>query len=994
MKHPLPSTFDNTTKFATLRSFTINASSAVVDYDSALKTFCLDPATAVGGVVWPQYPLLFTTNFEAVVDAIADNELFLTDIWAFVPGSGPGDGSRWRENVWQQFYPPPSALAYLQEKLGERWLGMDIGEQDGRYIGSYAYEQLPMNVDRKHQFFNFRDHFKEMEDILGPRLVALVSLTFPHYMAKTGLYTVIGAEAAQALPNSQLFYAFLRGAGKQYGVLWFGNVSVYNRFGYKSYPGTSSDVGKGGSNGGKGDSDRGKGGSDGGRGGSRGESLLGKASGGHVSINYTCHNQGQGGPTCGTSLNLMKRLLYSHMMYGSCYVSFENQWYVGSSQQLSPIGLIQHAARAFMEQQRSLGTHVATIALYLDFFTGFTPPRHLYTGNLYRCWSNLPYSEGDYLADGVLRLVYPQYQDSSYFHNETGFSSPTPFGDTMDALLTDSPIWVLAQYDTIVVASNLSGEREVKDNLEQFVLGGGNLVMTSGNLASFSGGLLGVNTSLKCECVGAGAKVTLSGGQTLTEPYNMTVCGLAFPGNASVLASLADSTPLAVQLTLTSGGSLTVFASPYAISATAQGRPSSQVDQSLASPFPLLEHARDLLEALLSRATLFTSTANLTVTSSHAGGLDFHVLVSNPELQQQPLKLLSPQSSISRLQEVALDQSEKGQEGYLPDGYQGTNLGNSTNSTIAGGDTRLFTVTLAASSSLHFLPQVKPKPPPTGVGLFLRHIHNSIRYKILQYPTFFQHFSSIVISSSYLSHRDKGFLEEEGQWLQQQGVEVFVDASPSIDLFPKLRLINNSAIPYLSSLSSLEHLMQKMAVMGLKHLILSLHRVPENDFTPVQTFASFNTTLHLLSSQATEYGIQLHIRDAIKNPLPTVLDLAVWLNGSGLSSLRIVLNTAILLTQELTPDLQYLIAHQSSLLLLNAPSVDMFGARYSFNTPVSQADSATQSSLRELLLKLCVFRGCPYRSSSPAYPLVLDGYFNHPDEQYLDVRFLEETLYG
>jgi hypothetical protein len=86
-----------------------------------------------------------------------------------------------------------------------------------------------------------------------------------------------GCESAQALISAQLFYALARvwvnavslqawavmcwgggglgtadveallccgdphagcagapqGAGKQFGVLWFGNVSVYNRFGYK-----------------------------------------------------------------------------------------------------------------------------------------------------------------------------------------------------------------------------------------------------------------------------------------------------------------------------------------------------------------------------------------------------------------------------------------------------------------------------------------------------------------------------------------------------------------------------------------------------------------------------------------------------------------------------------------------------------------------------------------------------------------------------------------
>ena len=148
VRHPTPATFDSSTKFATLRSFQIDNTSMVVNYPVDLESYCLNPSTSLGTVVWPSYPLLFTANFEAVVDAIAKDGLYVTDIWAFVPGSGPGNGSDWRENIWQQFYPPLNALNYLEEKLGEKWLGMDIGEQDGRYIGSYSDEMIPQNLDR------------------------------------------------------------------------------------------------------------------------------------------------------------------------------------------------------------------------------------------------------------------------------------------------------------------------------------------------------------------------------------------------------------------------------------------------------------------------------------------------------------------------------------------------------------------------------------------------------------------------------------------------------------------------------------------------------------------------------------------------------------------------------------------------------------------------------------------------------------------------------
>ena len=921
--------------------------------------------------MWPMYPLLFTTNFQEVIDAIHQNNLFVTDIWAFVQGSGPGNGSRWRENVWQQFYPPPSALDYIEKTMGDRWLGLDIGEQDGRYIGGFANQMIPLSRDRRDQFLNFRSHFKGMEDILGPKLVALMSLTFPHYLAKVGLYTVVGAEAAQALPNSQVFYAFIRGAGKQYGVLWFGNVSVYNRFGYKTYPGTKT-VRK------------------------PFLALDKKAVRSTISRNYTCHSQGDGGPTCGTSLNLMKRLMYSHMMYGSSYVSFENGWFIGSTANLSPIGKIQHAAKAFASEM-PLGVHVATIGLYLDFFAGLCPPRHLYSGNLYRSWGNLPYSEGDYLADGILRTVYPQYQDSSYFHNETGFSSPTPFGDTLDVLLSDSPPWVLSQYNTLVVASNLSGGHEVKNNLERFVFSGGELAITAGNVAKLPNGILGFTTDFKCKCIVAGSKVYLHSGGTIIERYNMTVCGLTFPSNSTILAKLDDSTPLAVRVQISSAGSLTVFATPFAISFDVVGKPSSQIDVTLPSPYPLLDHAQTLLNAFFTNATLFTSSANLSLVPTHTSKDQFYLLVSNPELREQPMKLLSPQGKITSLEEIPLDQSEKGAEGYLPDGFEGADIGHSTNTTIAGGDTRLFVVTLS-SDLLHFLPKVQPKPRPIGVALHLRHIDHSIRYEVLLRPTFFQHYDSVVVDYSYLITKDDEFLKQESRWLKQQNLSVCVDASPSIDLFPNLRLVNNSAVAFNESFQSLLALIRKMNALGSTDLILSLHRVPENDITLIQTLASFNSTLHLLLSHSSEFGVQLHIQDAVKNPLGDELGLASWLKSCGLiNSLKVVLNTAILLEQEFSSELETLIAQHSSFLLIDTPAYDLFGAQYSVNIPVDRADFSTQNHLQALIKRVCSLRGyCPYSMPSHVpgrYPLVMNGYFESVDEEYLDVKFLENTLY-
>ena len=291
VKPPTWETFGNRTRFTSLRGFGIE-DDKIVDCGKTLerwtKTF------ALGDVIWPSYPVVFAENVDELGREIRDRGLFLFDIWGYVPGSGPG-------GYWQQYVPPGEALELFERELGERWLGMDVGEQDGRYVGGYAPQVYPVSGDRFEQYLSFQRHFQRMCDELGNKMSTLVSLNFGHYFLKEGVYTTIGAEAGQALPNNQVYYAFIRGAGKQYGVPWFGNASVWNRWGWKTYgPVQPPESGP------------------------------------------------QPGPTKGTSLCLLKRLLYSHILYNSVFVGFEASHFDGDD--LSPVGWMQQAAKRWVEE--------------------------------------------------------------------------------------------------------------------------------------------------------------------------------------------------------------------------------------------------------------------------------------------------------------------------------------------------------------------------------------------------------------------------------------------------------------------------------------------------------------------------------------------------------------------------------------------------------------------------------------------------------------------
>ena len=185
VKAPDYSVFDNKTQFIALRDLSGD------NYKERMSLWV--DKYKLGNILWVSYPLIYQDNLKEVVSEIKKRNLYLFDLWGYIPGSGPG-------GYWQQFVIPDGVLDLFKNELEERWLGMDNGEQDGRYVGSFAPRMYPMGSDRKQQYFNFQRHFQEMGNQLGNKLATLVSLNFGHYFLKEGIYTLIGAKQLKDFP--------------------------------------------------------------------------------------------------------------------------------------------------------------------------------------------------------------------------------------------------------------------------------------------------------------------------------------------------------------------------------------------------------------------------------------------------------------------------------------------------------------------------------------------------------------------------------------------------------------------------------------------------------------------------------------------------------------------------------------------------------------------------------------------------------------------------
>ena len=276
VKPPDRAQFGNRMQFTSIRHLPDNAA-----WRDTLDTYVV--SNRLGNLVWPNLKVLGNGNLPEIVAEIKRRGLWLFDVWGYLPnGKAQGVDGLWRM--------PSGVCEMLERELGDRWLGMDNGEQDGRWSGS----PRPAPGRFAH-LLRFQRYFEHMDKTLGNKMAALVSLNYGHYFLRANCYTMLGAETAQALPNGQVYYAFIRGAGKQYGVPWFGNVSVFNRWGWKCYPEKETP------------------GAD-------------------------------SGPEKGASLALLKKLLYTQLFYNGLACGFEGSFFHGGfagTGALSPVGEIQ-----------------------------------------------------------------------------------------------------------------------------------------------------------------------------------------------------------------------------------------------------------------------------------------------------------------------------------------------------------------------------------------------------------------------------------------------------------------------------------------------------------------------------------------------------------------------------------------------------------------------------------------------------------------------------
>lgn len=426
------------------------------------------------------------------------------------------------------------------------------------------------------------------------------------------------------------------------------------------------------------------------------------------------------------------------------------------------------------------------------------------------------------------------------------------WSEQVDVLLSDCAADILSRYPVLLLATPIiSAKAEVTEKLEAYVKAGGHLVVNADALASLS--LFGMHLDASdCKTIPAGSQVTLEltgGGKKPTqthvqETHPVSVCPLTGSENAKVVASVGDA-HLAYSIDAAAGakGSVLAFATTGMAAeavVTALKSPSTP-DTELANPYPMAAHAHALLDDLLSSQTLFTAGGGLTVVVNRVDATKYLVAVSNPALSELPYKLVSNVGTVAGIEEIELQDRQLGPAllaknltGYTPPGQH--TLGTSTANTIAGLDQRIFSVTLSAETA-NLIPAVPAAPSPEKVALPLPHTSDLTEAVMLR-STFKQHFDAIVLDWTYVERRTASQLQKEGRWAFMRNISLVVDFTSGLDLYPDLRLCNNS-VEYAQSIARISAVLLKMTTpvnasthtMGANFAsaaIIAMHRDPEN----------------------------------------------------------------------------------------------------------------------------------------------------------------------
>jgi hypothetical protein len=179
------------------------------------------PGGTTGTVFRPNYDLLRGGTDETFDDILAhikaaNPKLFVWNVGGYVWTHHPGG------------YVKYNFIEKLQSVLGEQFLGCDIGEQDGHYANGYK-GLTRLTEDPFEEYLKLHFIQQRIAEDHADKASLLTVMYNWHDMLRDGAVMSAAAECQNrgGVTGTQIQYAFLRGASRQYGVTLSGDLAVF-----------------------------------------------------------------------------------------------------------------------------------------------------------------------------------------------------------------------------------------------------------------------------------------------------------------------------------------------------------------------------------------------------------------------------------------------------------------------------------------------------------------------------------------------------------------------------------------------------------------------------------------------------------------------------------------------------------------------------------------------------------------------------------------------
>ena len=508
------------------------------------------------------------------------------------------------------------------------------------------------------------------------------------------------------------------------------------------------------------------------------------------------------GPNYTKSYALNRQMLYLSWLHEARLFRWEEGEFTPKGKYPSPLGIFTAKAAANIAKFGSPGPVQTPIAIVREFSNPWSQPQIYKGGKItfavagetpFSIAEGTAYTAGDYQMNGLVDFFYPHFLQTEVAYEQTmgeDFAlSPTPYGDSIDLLLSDVRPEALTRYGLLIWGGVPPVSPSVaRDKLLAHVMTNRGRVVLFGAAARSMFPELFADQA--ATLVPPGATITF-GDRTFTEASDFMLEPLRDnldkeKLSLKVLASVGDK-PLIVECF----GGLVLVLSDYGVNETELISPEKakwSPDPLLTGiPRKLLSHATQLLADEAARQMLFSvdnPSLHYVVTRPKKG--EYLLGLFNDKLTSEAFSITSHIGEITAMEEIKFDDGKEGLKSaaggaaYAPAGLRDSpklplDYGLSDDKHIEGRDFRLFRIYVNESGVVD-IPDIQYASRPANRVLAVAGLED-IRQYLQGMSSFFQWFDGVKVDADAFLSLDDNWVAEQAHWLDRRGVRIVVDGS-------------------------------------------------------------------------------------------------------------------------------------------------------------------------------------------------------------------------